>query len=99
EPASAGFRELVPAVFAEVLETMFFTEALPPECSHAWLSAALEVRIRFEGSHFGEMRLGISREAADSIACAFLGLEPLEITDALRTQVLLELTNILCGAI
>ena len=45
------------------------------------------------------MRLSVSRDAADSIASAFLGLEPVELTERLRAQVILELANILCGAI
>jgi len=86
-------------VAAEVLETMFFTEAEPAACEHAWVRAAQTARIRFSGSHHGEMLLGVSEEAADPIAASFLGLEPAELTDAQRGQVIQELTNILCGAV
>jgi hypothetical protein len=68
-------------VAAEVLETMFFTEAELATCEHSWLAAAACARIRFEGSHFGEMLLGVSLEAAGPIAASFLGLEPVELTD------------------
>jgi CheY-specific phosphatase CheX len=85
-------------VAAQVLETMFFTEAEPVPCEHVWLETAPCALIRFEGSHFGEMRLGVSAEAADPIAASFLGLEPMELTDADRGQVIQELSNILCGA-
>jgi hypothetical protein len=98
-PAPKSLLDVLSRVPAEVLETMFFAEAVAAECGHAWLSLAVEVRIRFEGSHRGDMRLSVSRDAADSIACAFLGLEPLEITEPLCVQVILELANILCGAI
>jgi CheY-specific phosphatase CheX len=85
-------------VAAEVLETMFFTEAEPAACEHAWLEDAPTARVRFEGSHRGEMLLGVSLEAADPIAASFLGLEPGELTAAQRRQVIQELANILCGA-
>ena len=81
-----------------MLETMFFTEAELAPCEHAWLGRRPCARIRFEGSHFGEMLLGVSAEAADPIAASFLGLDPMELTDAQRGQVIQELTNILCGA-
>ena len=99
ETAPDALRDVIGRVPAEVLETMFFAEAIPADCGHEWLNAAVGARIRFEGSHRGEMRLSVSGAAADSIACAFLGLEPPELTEPLRAQVLLELANILCGAI
>jgi CheY-specific phosphatase CheX len=95
EPAAS---DTVRRVAAEVLETMFFTEAEQSDCDHAWLASAVCARIRFEGSHQGEMLLGVSAEAADPIAASFLGLEPMELTGALRGQVIQELSNILCGA-
>jgi len=98
-PAPETLADVLRRVPAEVLETMFFAEAVAAGCNHAWLSSAVGVRIRFGGSHFGDMRLSVSRDAADSIAGAFLGLEPLEITEPLAAQVILELANILCGAI
>jgi Chemotaxis phosphatase CheX len=86
-------------VASEVLETMFFTEAEPVACEHAWLGAAHTARIRFDGSHRGEMLLGVSGEAVDSIAASFLGVEAGEASDAERGQVIQELANILCGAL
>jgi CheY-specific phosphatase CheX len=95
EPAAG---DAVRQVTASVLETMFFTETELAACEHTWLRSAPCARIRFEGSHFGEMLLGVSLEAADPIAASFLGLEPMELTDAQRGQVIQELSNILCGA-
>jgi len=99
EPAEDGFVKLVRSVVAEVLETMFFAEAVPSECGHSWMGAAVSARVPFEGSHSGEMRLDVSGEAADAVASAFLGADPGELSEAARTQVMLELANILCGAI
>ena len=45
------------------------------------------------------MSITLSSQAADSIAPAFLGLDPAETTPLARGQVILELTNILCGAV
>jgi CheY-specific phosphatase CheX len=95
EPAAG---DIIREVAAEVLETMFFTEAELATCEHSWLGAAACAQIRFEGSRFGEMLLGVSMEAADPIAASFLGLEPVELTDTQRGQVIQELSNILCGA-
>ncbi len=95
-----GLAEAAGRAASEVLETMFFAEAVAVPCQHgAWLDRAVSAHIRFEGSHRGEMRLSVSKGAADSIAGAFLGLEPLELTEQLGCQVMLELANILCGAI
>jgi Chemotaxis phosphatase CheX len=94
--AEAG--DIIRRVAAEVLEMMFFTEAEVATCEHAWLESASCARARFAGSHLGEMLLGISVEAAAPTAAYFLGLEPMEVTEAQRSQVLQELTNILCGA-
>jgi hypothetical protein len=95
EPAAS---DTIRQVAAEVLETMFFTEAELASCEHAWLGPAACARIQFEGSHFGEMLLGVSTEAVEPIAASFLGLDRLELTDTQRGQVIQELTNILCGA-
>ncbi len=95
EPAAS---DMIRQVAAEVLETMFFTEAELAACEHGWLGLAACARIQFTGSHYGEMLLGVSMEATDPIAASFLGLDPVELTDAQRGQVVQELTNILCGA-
>src|SRR5579864_7124275 len=87
-PASGSCVEVVSRAMDEVLETMFFADAVAANCSHQWLGSALGARRRFAGSHWGEMRLRVSPDAADSIACAFLGLEPLELTELLRAQVI-----------
>jgi len=96
DPAAA---ETAARVAAEVMETMFFTEAVAADCDHDWLEPACAARVRFEGSHWGEMLLALSAEAADPIAASFLGLDPEELTDAQRGQVIQELSNILCGAL
>ncbi|HUA77866.1 MAG TPA: chemotaxis protein CheX [Acetobacteraceae bacterium] len=83
---------------AEVLETMFFTEAGRASCDHGWLAAASCAHIVFDGSHRGAMLLAVSAEAAAPIGASFLGLDPMELTEMQRGQVIQELANILCGA-
>jgi len=93
------FPEILGSTVDEVLETMFFTEALATDCAHEWRIDAVSAHVRFDGSHLGEMLITLSSQAADSIAPAFLGLDPSETTPEARGQVILELTNILCGAV
>lgn len=95
--AAANFETLV-QVGAEVLETMFFTEAVAVQCSHEWLGSATGVGVRFAGTHRGEVFLSVSFEAAESMGAAFLGLDPTEVSETQRIEVMLELANIFCGA-
>jgi CheY-specific phosphatase CheX len=95
----AGYGEILQSVCSEVLETMFFSEAMPGDCEHSWLSSAVSVRVGFIGSHVGHMCLGVSGAAAASITSAFLALDLQEIGNLEQDQVILELANILCGAV
>ena len=93
------FAKIVVRVAAEVLETMFFEEAVPTACDHTWLPTAVSVHVSFEGSHQGEFLLSVSPDTARSIASGFLGLDPEEMTGTQPGDVILELANILCGAL
>jgi len=90
---------VIDRVAAEVLETMFFTEAVANGCDHAWFGSAITARIQFEGSHVGQFLLGVSLDAARSMAAGFLGLAEDEMTEKDCRQVILELSNILCGSV
>jgi hypothetical protein len=96
EPDFAG---TLRRVGAEVLETMFFDEAVPAPCDHSWIPSAASVRLAFEGSHCGEFLLSVAPQVARSITPAFLGIEPEEVSEGQSSQVLLELANILCGSV
>ena len=85
-------------VTAEVLETMFFTEATATSCDHEWFDTAVGARVEFEGTHCGSVCLRVSGDAARSMAAGFLGLDEAELTDTQINQILLELANIFCGA-
>jgi Chemotaxis phosphatase CheX len=101
DPAAqaADLAEILRGVVAEVLETMFFTEALPVDCEHGWFSDAILVRVPFSGTHCGQMLLCVSPSVVTEIAPAFLGRDFGETSEAERDQVMLELANILCGAV
>jgi len=97
--SDADLDAVVARVSAGVLETMFFEEAVETECQHAWLQSAITTELHFNGSHDGCFFLSVSPEAARAIAAGFLGLDAEELADGQGAQVILELTNILCGAI
>jgi CheY-specific phosphatase CheX len=94
-----GFAAVVVQVAAGVLETMFFEEAVASVCEHSWLPTAISAHLTFDGSHCGEFVLSVSPDTARSIAAGFLGLDPEEMTAAQPGDVLLELSNIICGAL
>src|SRR5271155_1991319 len=93
------FATVVVRVAADVFATMFFEEAVHTPCEHAWLRTAVGAHVRFEGSHCGEFRLSVSPSTARSITSGFLGLEPEEMTETQPAEAILELDNILCGAL
>lgn len=93
------FAAAVRGVTSEVLATMFFEEAVPAACGHAWLSSAVSAHLSFDGSHCGEFLLSVSPDTARSIASGFLGLDPEEMAAAQTGEVILELANILCGTL
>ena len=93
------FGAVVVRVAAEVLETMFFEEAVPSACEHAWLAQAVSAQLSFDGSHCGEFLLSVSPDTARSIASGFLGVDPEEMSKTQPGEVVLELANILCGAL
>jgi len=72
---------------------------VPTKCGHAWLATAVSVHVSFEGSHRGEFLLSVSPDTARTIASGFLGLDPEEMTPTQPGEVILELANILCGAL
>lgn len=86
-------------VIAEVLETMFFTSAIPATCQHHRAEPALHARIEFSGSILGTFETTLDQAAARSLGSGFLGLMDDEVTEEGEEQVLSELTNILCGSL
>src|SRR5882724_3801101 len=96
---SPDFGAIVIRVAADVLATMFFEEAVPAPCEHSWVREAISAHIDFNGSHCGQFLLSVSPGTAQSIASGFVGLDPEEMTESQTSDVILELANILCGAL
>jgi len=103
-----GVRAILPIVrevTGVVLETMFFSEAVPEACDHAalivpgareeWISA----RVRFDGVPRGELRVMLSHELARFVAASFLGADPDDVNSDADGQVSCELANMICGAL
>ena len=61
---------------SEVLETMFFSEALPADCEHAWLATACIGGRGFLRIARRQDAGGGVEDAADSIASGFWGWIP-----------------------
>jgi CheY-specific phosphatase CheX len=97
--AQPDFAGTLRRVGGQVLETMFFDEAVPSPCDHGWISSAISVCLSFEGSHCGQFLLNVAPSVARSITSAFLGIDPEEMLEEQSGQVLLELANILCGSV
>lgn len=97
--ADPDFQTVIGRASAGVLETMFFEEAVESPCDHGWLDTAISTEIHFDGSHCGDFLFSVSPCAARTIAAGFLGLDPEEMAVEQGGQVILELTNILCGSV
>jgi CheY-specific phosphatase CheX len=105
EAGESGMLAIVRGATGEVLETMFFSEAVPCPCDHSALDAPgareewISASVRFEGAPRGELSLMLSHELARFIAASFLGADPEEVSSEADSQVSCELANMICGAV
>jgi CheY-specific phosphatase CheX len=93
-------RHLQPA-FTEVLETMFFTSVVDT-CPGRGVPAgapAVSSRLTFRGDPSGVFEIGITQDAARSLAASFLGEEEQELSEGRAGDVVCELANMLCGSV
>jgi hypothetical protein len=94
----ADLERVIHAGVLDVLETMFFTTAVPSaECRCD--DAHWAVAIGFRGAPSGVFVMRLNRADAQSLASAFLGREPGETTSDEDALLACELANILCGSI
>jgi len=84
-------------VLRDVLEQMFFCEALPVQCRHC--QNGIAARVRFDGEPSGELTVMLSRELAVAASAGFLAEDNEEVTASQLEQIACELANIICGAI
>jgi CheY-specific phosphatase CheX len=93
-------RHLQPA-FVEVLETMFFTSVLDT-CASRGVPAGMpsvSSRLTFRGDPSGVFEIGITHDAARSLAASFLGEEEQDLSEGRAGDVVCELANMLCGSV
>jgi CheY-specific phosphatase CheX len=82
----------------EVLETMFFVQSEGPATQERPPEELVCAEVSFEGSPSGTLRLGISLQAARTMAADFLGEEVSELLPARIPEVISELANMICGS-
>lgn len=111
EELSGNQAALVGQAVTEILETMCFLEAKPytasvADCGHLEQAVndpdgppAYGAELRFDGGICGQLRLFADESAARCMAANFLGEEEDEVLPRQLQQVLLELANMICGAI
>jgi len=91
-------RHLQPA-FTEVLETMFFTSVLDTCGGVPAGTSAVSSRLTFRGDPSGVFEIGITYEAARSLAAGFLGEDEQDLSEGRAGDVVCELANMLCGSV
>ena len=84
---------------ADVLESMFFLEALGEATEPPADVETVTVHLAFDGDPPGCFQMRIARAAADTIAADFLGEDTESLTGRQRDDVTLELANMICGAV
>lgn len=84
---------------ADVLERMFFLEALGEATEPPAEAGTVTVHLDFDGDPPGCFQMRIARPAANTIAADFLGEDPASLTPQQSTDVTLELANMICGAV
>ncbi len=86
------------AAVADVLESMFFIEALG-EVSEDPDASAVAVEIQFDGDPPGSFQMRLAHGAAKCIAANFLGEDAGSVNERQSADVALELANMICGAV
>jgi two-component system chemotaxis response regulator CheY len=110
EEPTANQAALVSQAVTEILETMCFLEAKPyTAMAEDWGDReravdldgppAYGAELRFDGGICGQLRLFADESAARCLAANFLGEDEDEVLPRQLQQVLLELANMICGAI
>lgn len=97
--SNPALRDACREAVLEVLDLMFFEVPLEDDSASPFHEPdALIARARFDGSIEGWLCVAISQSCAGPLAAAFLGIEEDEAGEEERRSLLIELTNIVCGA-
>jgi len=94
-----AIRAALSTAVADVLERMFFLEALGEADEPPANSGMVAVQLTFDGDPPGCFRMRLARAAAGSIAADFLGEDAESLTGEQSADVTLELANMICGAV
>lgn len=99
---SEPLRQLLRESVDQVLEKMFFIEPMGeisvPE-GDALPGDVISVRVPFQGEPSGCLRLRLTRNAARPIAADFLAADEGDVSDVQMSDVVCELTNMICGSV
>jgi CheY-specific phosphatase CheX len=94
-----AIRTALSSAVADVLERMFFLEALGEAAEPPPEEATVTVQVTFDGDPPGRFQMRIARPAAIAIAADFLGEDAESLTGQQSTEVTLELANMICGSV
>ena len=104
---ASEFSTLVPDCCSDVLDSMYFTTVL--ETSHpgpsdgpdapAFSPSEFAFTLRFEGEIRGSFGLHLAENTARTLAANFLGEDDSTLTPQDVSEVVGELTNMLCGSV
>jgi CheY-specific phosphatase CheX len=83
----------------DVLESMFFLEALGEAAEPPAEAETVTVHLTFDGEPPGYFHMRLARSAARAIAADFLGEDAELLTDRQSAEVTTELANMICGAV
>jgi CheY-specific phosphatase CheX len=86
---------------SEVLERMFFVDVLAESADPAADASSGEITaaLTFQGEPSGWFRLRLTTAAARQIAADFLGIDEVGVSDIQTSDVVRELTNMICGSV
>jgi CheY-specific phosphatase CheX len=86
----------------EVLEKMFFTQTMgecPVDPAEGQGADEIAVSLVFEGEPSGLFLLRLTTAAARQIAADFLGIDEPEVSEIQTSDVIRELSNMICGSV
>ena len=84
---------------ADVLESMFFLEALGEAAEPGAEAETVTAHLTFDGDPPGWFHMRLARTAASAIAADFLGEDAESVTDRQSAEVTMEMANMICGAV
>jgi hypothetical protein len=93
-----GLEKLTAVWAPDVLETMFFTSAIPVEEAQTE-QPSFEVRVQFRGSPSGVFFLNLGARMATALAAGFLGMDDADVGPMEAAQVACEMANMVCGSV